>query len=154
MAEFHWIWKQEISSSTPHPVGSSIRNTVPEVYTIGIFPDLLTAIDDLPDAPRLTGTATKTLADFTFAKAYLTYAWWLENPNGNIPTYPQSDRTDSDGQNAQWYFQQAYNVATEAIDNPGPFGLQPTYYELHLGENDRNMEELLYADHTEFGKTH
>src|SRR5690606_25339000 len=56
---------------------------------------------------------------------------------------------DPDGHNAQWYFQQAYDIATEAIDNPGPFGLQPTYYDVNLGQNDRNNEILLYADHTE-----
>jgi hypothetical protein len=40
-------------------------------------------------------------------------------------------------------------VATFAIDNPGPFGLQPTYYDVHIATNDRNNEMLLYADHTE-----
>lgn len=127
---------------------TSVRNTVPEVYTKGIFPDLLTAINDLPATSRLTGTATKTLARLTLAKAYLTYAWWLENPN-NIPTYPESTRTDPDGHNAQWYYQQAYDVATAAIDDPGPFKLMDTYYDVNLGSNDRNKEILLYADHTQ-----
>ncbi|MGE4586077.1 MAG: RagB/SusD family nutrient uptake outer membrane protein [Mangrovibacterium sp.] len=127
---------------------TSVRNTVPEVYTKAIFPDLLTAIDDLPETGRVTGGVTKTAARLYLAKAYLTYAWWLENPN-NIPTYPASDRSDPDGHDAQWYFQQAYNVATEAIDNPGPFGLQETYYDVNLAQNDRNDEILLYADHTE-----
>jgi hypothetical protein len=36
------------------------------------------------------------------------------------------------GHDAQWYFQQAYNIAVEAIDNPGPFKLQPTFYDVHL----------------------
>lgn len=130
------------------PVRTSVRNTVPEVYTKAIFPDLLTAINDLPMAGRVTGGATKTLARLFLAKAYLTYGWWLENPN-NIPTYPQADRTDPDGHNPQWYYQQAYDVAIQAIDNPGPFGLQPTYYDVNLGPNDRNNEILLYADHTE-----
>jgi hypothetical protein len=132
---------------------TSVRNTVPEVYTRGIFPDLLTAISDLPDAPRLTGTATKTLARLFLAKAYLTYAWWLENPN-NIPTYPETSRTDPDGHDAAWYYQQAYDVAMTAIDNPGPFGLRPTFYEVNAGEFDRNMELLLYADHTEANETY
>jgi len=131
-----------------NPVRTSVRNTVPEVYTKAIFPDLLTAIDDLPAVGRLTGTATQTLARLYLAKAYLTYAWWLENPN-NIPTYPETSRVDPDGKDAQWYFQQAYDVAVTAIDNPGPFGLQETFYDLHLGSNDRNKELLLYADHTE-----
>lgn len=130
------------------PVRVSVRNTVPEVYTKTIFPDLLIAINDLPETGRLTGTVTKTVARLFLSKAYLTYAWWLENPNG-IPTYPAADRTDPDGKNAQWYFQQAYDVATTAIDNPGPYGLMPTFYELHVGGNERNKEMLLYADHTE-----
>ena len=129
------------------PMRVSTRNSVPEVYTIGIFPDLRQAVQDLPDNPRLVGTATKTLARLYLAKAYLTYAWWLSNPK-NIPTYPDSQRSDPDGHDAAWYFQQAYNVANEAIANPGPFGLQPTYYRVHLAQNDRNNEILLFADHT------
>lgn len=130
------------------PSRKSARNTVSEVYTRGIFPDLLTAVENLPDAPRVTGGATKTLARLYLAKAYLTYAWWLQNPN-DIPTYPETDRNDPDGHDANWYFQEAYDVATEAIDNPGPFGLQESFYLVNLAENDRNNEILLYADHTE-----
>jgi starch-binding outer membrane protein, SusD/RagB family len=130
-------------------VRTSVRNTVPEVYTRAIFPDLLTAINNLPETGRVTGGVTKTVARLYLAKAYLTYGWWLENPN-NIPTYPVTDRTDPDGHNAQWYFQAAYDVATTAIDNPGPFfGLQATYYDVNLAQNDRNKEILLYADHTQ-----
>ena len=130
------------------PVRISVRNTVPEVYTLAIFPDLLAAIDDLPDVGRLTGTVTKTVARLFLSKAYLTYAWWLENPN-NIPTYPASDRTDPGGHDAAWYFQQAYDIATTAIDNPGPYGLMPTFYEVNVGGNERNKEMLFYADHTQ-----
>lgn len=130
------------------PSRTSVRNTVPEVYTKAIFPDLLKAVSDLPASPRVTGGATKTLARLYLAKAYLTYGWWLENPN-NIPTYPESPRTDPDGHNAQWYYQQAYDVAVAGIDNPGPFKLQPTYYDVNLAQNDRNSEIMLYADHTE-----
>lgn len=131
-----------------NPVRVSVRNTVPEVYTKAIFPDLLAAINDLPDAGRVTGGVTKTAARLYLSKAYLTYAWWLENPN-NIPTYPETNRTDPDGQDAQWYFQRAYDIATTAIDNPGPFALQPTYYDVNVGSNDRNSEIVLYADHTQ-----
>ena len=126
----------------------SVRNTVPEVYTKAIFPDLLKAVNDLPANPRVTGGVTKTLARLYLAKAYLTYAWWLQNPN-NIPTYPATNRTDPDGHNAQYYFQQAYDVAIAGIANPGPFALQPTYYDVNLAQNDRNKEIMLYADHTE-----
>ena len=83
------------------------------------------------------------------AKACLTYGWWLENPN-NIPTYPETPRTDLDGQDAQWYFQQAYDVALTAIDNPGPYALQETYYDVNLAQNERNSEIMLWADHTEY----
>jgi hypothetical protein len=127
---------------------TSVRNTVPEVYTKAIFPDLVTAINDLPATGRLTGCVTKTVARLYLAKAYLTYAWWLQNPN-NIPTYPETPRTDPDGHDATWYFQKAYDVALEAIQNPGPFGLQPTFYDVNAGTNDRNSEMLLYADHTQ-----
>jgi len=130
------------------PSRTSVRNTVPEVYTKAIFPDLLIAVNDLPEKGRVTGGATKTLARLMLAKAYLTYGWWLENPK-NIPTYPETNRVDPDGHNAQWYFQQAYDVAVAAIDNPGEFGLMETFYDVNLAQNDRNKEMLLYADHTE-----
>ena len=126
----------------------SVRNTVPEVYTKAIFPDLIKAVNNLPVAPRLTGTVTKTTARLFLAKAYLTYAWWLQNPN-NIPTYPETPRVDPDGHDATWYFQQAYNVAVDGIESPGTNGLVATYYDVNVGTNDRNKEMLLYADHTE-----
>lgn len=126
----------------------SVRNTVPEVYAKAIFPDFLQAINDLPATPRVTGGVTKTVARLYLAKAYLTYAWWLQNPN-SIPTYPASARTDPGGQSAAAYFQKAYDIATQAIGDPGPYGLENTFYDLHLGGNDRNKEMLLYADHTQ-----
>lgn len=127
---------------------TSVRNTVPEVYTKAVFPDLKTAITNLPDNPRVTGGVTKTVARLYLSKAYLTYGWWLENPN-NIPTYPECDRTDPDGHDATWYYQQAYDIATEAIDNPGPYGLMKSFYQVNAGPYDRNKEILLYADHTQ-----
>jgi hypothetical protein len=130
------------------PVRFSIRNTVPQVYTKAVFPDLLTAISQLPDAGRVKGGVTKTVARLYLAKAYLTYAWWLKNPN-NIPTYPDTPRVDPDGHDAAWYFQEAYKVAAAGIDSHGSFALQPTFYDVSLGSNDRNSEILLYADHTE-----
>lgn len=126
----------------------SKRNTVPEVYTKAIFPDLLKAVDNLPTSPRVTGGVTKNVAKLFLAKAYLTYGWWLQNPN-SIPTYPDTPRTDLDGKTAQWYFQKAYDIAMEGINNPGPYALQPTYYDVNVGANDRNNECMLYADHTQ-----
>lgn len=127
---------------------TSVRNTVPEVYTKAVFPDLKTAVTELPDKPRVTGGVTKTVARLYLSKAYLTYGWWLENPN-NIPTYPECNRTDPDGHDAAWYYQQSYDIATEAIDNPGPYGLMESFYQVNAGPYDRNKEILLYADHTQ-----
>lgn len=127
---------------------TSVRNTVPEVYTKAIFPDLKTAVTNLPEKPRVTGGVAKTVARLYLSKAYLTYGWWLENPN-NIPTYPECNRTDPDGHDAAWYYQQAYDIATEAIDNPGAYGLMESFYQVNAGPYDRNKEILLYADHTQ-----
>ncbi|MFT4092471.1 MAG: RagB/SusD family nutrient uptake outer membrane protein [Niabella sp.] len=133
---------------------TSVRNTVPEVYTKAIFPDLLTAVNDLPDASRVTGSVTKTVARLYLAKAYLTYGWWLENPN-SIPTYPEADRTDPDGHDAAWYFQAAYDMAVAGIENAGSnYGLQSSFYNVNIATNDRNNELLLYADHTESSETY
>ena len=98
-------------------VRTSVRNTVPEVYA-AIFSDLEKAVADLPENPRLTGTVTKNVARLFLSKAYLTYAWWLQNPN-NIPTYPECSR---DAGQANSYFQKAYDTAMQAINNPGPYG--------------------------------
>ncbi|WP_036381663.1 RagB/SusD family nutrient uptake outer membrane protein [Muricauda sp. MAR_2010_75] len=127
---------------------TSVRNTVPEVYTRAIFPDLLDAVDDLPESPRLTGTVTKNVARLILAKAYLTYGWWLENPNG-IPTYPDAQRNDPDGNGPSYYFQQAYNYAVQGINNPGPYRLLDYFYDVHVATNDRHEEMMLYADRTE-----
>ena len=125
-------------------IRTSVRNTVPEVYTV-IFNDLEKALADLPANPRLKGSATKNLARLYLSKAYLTYAWWLKNPN-NIPTYPECSR---DAGQANSYFQKAYDTAKEAINNPGPYALQPTFYDVNVATNDRNSEIMLYADHNE-----
>lgn len=126
------------------PVRVSVRNTVPEVYN-AIFQDLQKAISDLPETPRTTGAVTKNTARLVLAKAYLTYAWWLENPK-NIPTYPEVSRNSGEAQN---YFQKAYETAQQAISNPGPYALQKTFRDVNLAQNDRNSEIMLWADHTE-----
>ncbi|MCQ2252955.1 MAG: RagB/SusD family nutrient uptake outer membrane protein, partial [Bacteroidales bacterium] len=123
-------------------------NTVPEVYQ-QIFKDLTFAVEKLPDAPRYKGTVAKNTARLFLSKAYLTFAWWLENPKG-IATYPNCDRKDLDGKSAADYFQFAYNVALDGINNPGPFALMPTFRDLFLAENDRsNTEYMLIADRTQ-----
>ncbi len=125
-------------------VRTSKRNTVPEVYD-AIFKDLEKAVNDLPETPRLTGAVTKNVARLYLAKAYLTYAWWLENPK-EIPTYPECQRNTSE---AKKYFQNAYDLSLTAINNPGPYALQPTFYDVNVATNDRNSEIMLYADHDE-----
>ncbi len=136
------------------PIRTSVRNNVAEVYTKCILPDFEFATENLPDNPRASGTATKTLARLYLAKAYLTYGWWLENPK-NIPTYPAVDgkldgpRTDPNGKSPAQYFQLAYDVALDAINNPGPYKLQETFYDMCIASNERNSEMLLWADHTE-----
>ena len=130
--------------SNESPMRTSVRNTVNEVYEKAVFPDLIKAMNELPEQPRRTGTVTKNVARLYLAKAYLTYAWWLENPN-NIPTYPECTR---DASQAKAYFQKAYDTALEAINNPGSYKLQDTYRDVNLFENDRNAEWMLWADHT------
>ncbi len=125
------------------PVRVSKRNTVPEVYD-AIFNDLKIAVEKLPDNPRLTGAVTKNVARLVLAKADLTYGWWLKNPK-DIPTYPEAARTGDPAS----YFQAAYDLSVEAIDHPGPYALQPTYYDVTRATNDRNSECMLWADHTE-----
>lgn len=130
-------------------VRTSVRNTVPEVYTKCIIPDLQKALENLPDAQRKTGTVCKQTARLFLAKAYLTYAWWLENPE-KIDTYPTCDRKDPNGKSSKDYFQLAYDMAKEGInDSNSPFKLMPTYYAAHAGMNDHNAEQMLYADHTQ-----
>ncbi len=123
----------------------STRNTVDEVFTKAIFPDLEKAVADLDEKPRLTGTVTKNVARLFLTNAYLTYAWWLENEKG-IDTYPAT--TNRNASEAKGYFQKAYDTAITAIENPGPYKLQETYFDVNFWQNDRNAEWLLWADHT------
>ncbi|MDR2792014.1 MAG: RagB/SusD family nutrient uptake outer membrane protein [Tannerellaceae bacterium] len=120
------------------PVRTSQRNSVPEVYAV-ILQDLEEAVTELPEMPRLTGSVTKTAARFFLSKAYLTYAWWLK----------RNSMHDPKGKSPETYYQQAYDVAMEAINNPGIFGLMETFYDVNLAANDRNKEIILYADHNE-----
>lgn len=133
------------SNDADVPVRTSSRNTVDEVYEKAVFVDLQKAIDNLPETPRVIGAVTKNVARLYLAKAYLTYAWWLENPN-NIDTYPATSKRDKS--QAASYFQKAYDLALTAINNPGPYKLQATFRDVNLFENDRNAEWMLWADHT------
>ena len=128
------------------PSTYSKRSTVDEVYEQCIFPDLEYAVANLPDTPRMTGAVTKTTARLYLAKAYLTYAWWNENPD-NIPTWPETSGRSAS--KAAGYFQKAYDTAVQGIDNaPGIYGLEDTYYDLWVGSNYYSKEALLFADYT------
>ena len=123
----------------------SVRNTVEEVYKKCIFPDLEFALANIPDKPRIGGALSKTAVRILLSRAYLTYGWWLENPKG-LPTYPECTRNAAD---AKTYFQKAYDTAVEGIENPGPFGLESSFYKVSLGSNDYNKEQVFYSDRTE-----
>lgn len=121
------------------PSRLSTRNSVQEVYTKAIFPDLEEAVDQLPAEPRVTSATNKIAAQHFLAKAYLTYGWWLErNP----------DQSDPAGKTSAQYYQLAYDVAVAAIQNPSPFALQSTFKDVNIASNDYNDEILLCADHT------
>lgn len=120
------------------PSRYSTRNKTEDVYTKAILPDLKAAVEELPATPRVTSAVSETAARHFLAKAYLTYGWWLE----------RNSKTDPDGKTPAQYYQLAYDVALEAIQNPGPFSLQPTFYDVNLAANDRNSEILLCAEHT------
>ena len=123
----------------------SVRNTVEEVYKKCIFPDLEFALANIPDKPRIGGALSKTAVRILLSRAYLTYGWWLENPKG-LPTYPECTRNAAD---AKTYFQKAYDLAVEGIENPGPYGLESSFYKVSLGSNDYNKEQVFYSDRTE-----
>jgi hypothetical protein len=120
------------------PVRTTVKNSEQEVYA-AIFKDFTEAVNELPDNPRTTGAVTKAAARFFLAKAYLTYGWWLER-NG---------KTDPGGKSPNQLYQSAYDMAVEAIKNPGSFGLLDYFYDVNLASNDRNKEIILYADHND-----
>lgn len=120
------------------PSRFSSRNTLEEVYTKAILPDLIAASAELPVTPRVITATNQIAAKHFLAKAYLTYAWWLER-NG---------KTDPDGKTPAQYYQLAYDVSLDVINNPGDFKLQSTFKDVNLASNDYNKEILLCSDHT------
>lgn len=128
------------------PSTYSRRTPVDSVYETCIFPDLEYALANLPDTPRKKGAVTKTTARLYLAKAYLTYAWWNENPKG-IDTYPAA--AGRSASKAPQYFQKAYDMAMEGINKaPSIYGLEDTYYDLWVGSNLYSKEAVLFADYT------
>ncbi len=126
------------------PSTYSVRTPVDSVYEVCIFPDFEYALANLPEAPRRKGAVTKTTARLFLAKAYLTYAWWNENPKG-IATYPPA--AGRNASKAPQYFQKAYDMAMEGINNPGQYGLEATFYDVWRGSNRDSKEYVLYADY-------
>lgn len=120
------------------PSRYSTRNSVEEIYTKAILPDLEAAVQELPATPRVTSATNKIAAQHFLAKAYLTYGWWLE----------RNSKSDPAGKSPAQYYQLAYDVAIAAIKNPAPFGLQSTFRLVNLATNDYNSEIMLCADHT------
>ena len=127
------------------PSTYSRRTPADSVYEVCIFPDLEYAVANLPETPRKTGAVSKNTARLYLAKAYLTYAWWNENPKG-IDTYPPA--AGRSASKAAGYFQKAYDMAMAGINNPGPYALEETYYDLWVGSNLYSKEALLFADYT------
>ena len=128
------------------PSTYSSRTPVDSVYETCIFPDFEYALANLPDTPRKKGAVTKTTARLYLAKAYLTYAWWNENPKG-IDTYPPA--AGRSASKAPGYFQKAYDMAMEGINKaPSIYGLEDTYYDLWVGSNLYSKEAVLFADYT------
>ncbi|MCQ2153469.1 MAG: RagB/SusD family nutrient uptake outer membrane protein [Bacteroidales bacterium] len=125
--------------------GLKVRKTVSEVYESAVLPDLEMAAENLPLKPRYPGGPSKTAARIALANAYLSYAWFLENPQA-IPIFPEQSR---DASRAQSYYDKAFKMAKLAIDDTGdPFELMPTFAEVQIAQNDyRNTEVVLYADH-------
>ena len=126
------------------PSTYSRRTPVDSVYEQCIFPDFEYALANLPERPRKTGAVTKTTARLFLAKAYLTYAWWNENPKG-IDTYPPA--AGRSASKAPGYFQKAYDMAMQGINNPGQYGLEDSFYDVWKGDNPYSKEYLLYADY-------
>ncbi len=135
------------------PAVTSVRNSVDEVYTV-IFDDLDKAIADLPNvATANRPTAVTKAAAYHFrSKAYLTYAWLLENANTftkdvNKPLGAIQGGTIS----VQQAFQKAYDDAKYLIDNAATFGraLAPYFEDLHVLEGEYGSETLFLSDRTD-----
>jgi hypothetical protein len=88
---------------------------------------LFNAIDNMPETGRVTGVLPNR-ARLYLAKAYLTYGWWLENPN-NIPTNPNGRVDLMDKMHLP--FQQAYDIAVTAM-TIGAFRSAETFYDVNL----------------------
>lgn len=110
---------------------SASRQPAAQVYE-QIIKDLSEAIVDLPakpTAPFLGKAATKPTAQYLLAKVYLTRGW-LNNSNAD--------------------FTQAYNIATDIINNKAAYDLDlwQDYGDAFNPANDYGKETLFVSDHS------
>lgn len=113
------------------PIKSDSRQPVAEVYA-QIIKDFTDAAADLPNTPTdpfLGKAATKAVAQYMLAKAYLTRGW-LNN-------------TQSD-------FVQAYTIASALINNKATYGLDlwQDYGDAFVPANDYGKETMFVSDHS------
>jgi hypothetical protein len=105
------------------PTNELTRASEAEVYE-AIIQDLEDAVTDLPDErPTAPGHAWKASALHLLAKVYLARGW---NSNNNAD------------------FQEAYNNASDLIDNRGQYGvgLEASYGDVHKEDNEWGQEVL------------
>jgi len=113
------------------PSQADSRQTVSEVYQ-QIIKDLTEAAVDLPNtptAPFLGKAATKPVAQYLLAKAYLTRGWLT---------------------NAQSDFTTAYTIAADIIANKATYGLDlwQDYGDAFNPANDYGKETMFVSDHS------
>jgi hypothetical protein len=113
------------------PSQAASRQPVSEVY-VQIIKDLTEAAADLPNtptAPFLSKAATKPVAQYLLAKAYLTRGWL---------------------NNTQADFVQAYTICADIIANKGTYGLDlwQDYADAFAPANDYGKETLFVSDHS------
>lgn len=113
------------------PSQSASRQPVAQIYDL-ILSDLTTAATDLPDkptAPFLGKAATKPVAQFLLAKAYLTRGW-LTNNNAD--------------------FVQASTICSTIIANKVAYGLDlwQDYGDAFVPANDYGKETMFVSDHS------
>ncbi|MBP8941538.1 MAG: RagB/SusD family nutrient uptake outer membrane protein [Saprospiraceae bacterium] len=114
---------------------SATRDPASEVYKL-IIQDLTDASADLPDkptAPFLGKAATKPVAKFFLAKAYLTRGWLT---------------------NSQADFAEAAKISSEIIANKGTYGLDlwQDFGDAYLPANDYGKETMFVSDHANDAK--
>lgn len=111
------------------PVTTSERAPAADVYA-AIVQDLTDAMNALPNEASEPGRADKAAAMHLLAKVYLTRGW--------------SDAAESDD------FQNAFNLATELIDNQAAYGLslEQDFADVNAEGNEHGPESIWTVEHT------